>query len=60
MKLTATTGARRLVVQSSLGAGDSGSQLPLPLRLLMKVVLAGLPARGGLGRLPRPQGGRRQ
>ncbi|MEB8324666.1 SDR family oxidoreductase [Dietzia kunjamensis] len=34
------TGARRLVVQSSLGAGDSGSQLPLPLRLLMKVVLA--------------------
>ena len=34
------TGARRLVVQSSLGAGDSGTQLPLPLRLLMKVVLA--------------------
>ena len=34
------TGARRLVVQSSLGAGDSGSQMPLPLRLLMKVVLA--------------------
>lgn len=34
------TGARRLVVQSSLGAGDSGAQMPLPLRLLMKVVLA--------------------
>lgn len=33
-------GARRLVVQSSLGAGDSGVQMPLPLRLLMKVVLA--------------------
>lgn len=36
----AATGARRLVVQSSLGAGDSGTQMPLPLRLLMKVVLA--------------------
>lgn len=34
------TGARRLIVQSSLGAGDSGTQMPLPLRLLMKVVLA--------------------
>lgn len=34
------TGARRLVVQSSLGAGDSGSQMPLPLRLLMKGLLA--------------------
>lgn len=33
-------GARRLVVQSSLGAGDSGSQMPAPLRVLMKVVLA--------------------
>ena len=33
-------GVRRLVVQSSLGAGDSGAQMPLPLRLLMKVVLA--------------------
>lgn len=36
----AGTGVRRLVVQSSLGAGDSSVQLPLPLRLLMKVVLA--------------------
>lgn len=36
----AESGSRRLVVQSSLGAGDSGAQLPLPLRLLMKVVLA--------------------
>ena len=33
-------GVRRLVVQSSLGAGDSGSQMPAPLRLLMRVVLA--------------------
>ena len=28
------SGVRRLVVQSSLGAGDSGKQLPLPLRQL--------------------------
>lgn len=34
-------GCRRLVIQSSLGAGDSGSQMPLPLRLVMKAVLAG-------------------
>ena len=34
------SGPRRLVVQSSLGAGDSGAQMPLPLRLLMKAVLA--------------------
>lgn len=33
-------GVRRLVVQSSLGAGDSGSLMPAPLRLLMKAVLA--------------------
>lgn len=33
-------GVRRLVVQSSLGAGDSGSQLPAPLRLVMRVALA--------------------
>ncbi|WP_146361267.1 NAD(P)-dependent oxidoreductase [Arthrobacter yangruifuii] len=33
-------GVRRLVVQSSLGAGDSGSQMPAPLRLVMKAVLA--------------------
>lgn len=33
-------GVRRLVVQSSLGAGDSGAQMPLPLRVLMKAVLA--------------------
>ena len=33
-------GVRRLVVQSSLGAGDSGSQLPGPLRVIMRVVLA--------------------
>lgn len=33
-------GVRRLVVQSSLGAGDSGSQMPLPLRVLMKGLLA--------------------
>lgn len=40
--ITAMTGVgvRRLVVQSSLGAGDSGAQMPLPLRLLMKVLLA--------------------
>ncbi len=40
--ITAMTGVgvRRLVVQSSLGAGDSGVQMPLPLRLLMKVLLA--------------------
>lgn len=31
---------RRLVVQSSLGAGDSGSQMPARLRVLMKAVLA--------------------
>ncbi len=35
------TGVRRLVVQSSLGAGDSGSQMPGPLRLMMKAALAG-------------------
>lgn len=33
-------GVRRLVVQSSLGAGDSGSQMPLPLRLAMSALLA--------------------
>lgn len=33
-------GVRRLVVQSSLGAGDSGTLMPAPLRLLMKAVLA--------------------
>lgn len=30
----------RLVVQSSLGAGDSGTLMPTPLRMLMKGVLA--------------------
>lgn len=34
------SGIRRLVVQSSLGAGDSGAQMPVPLRLLLKVILA--------------------
>lgn len=34
------TGVRRLVVQSSLGAGDSASQLPGPLRLIMRTALA--------------------
>lgn len=34
------TGVRRLVVQSSLGAADSGSLVPAPLRVLMKTVLA--------------------
>lgn len=33
-------GVRRLVVQSSLGAGDSGQQLPQPFRLFAKVALA--------------------
>lgn len=33
-------GVRRLVVQSSLGAGDSGSQLPGPLGLITRVLLA--------------------
>ncbi|GAA3294950.1 NAD(P)-dependent oxidoreductase [Arthrobacter citreus] len=33
-------GVRRLLVQSSLGAGDSGKQMPAPLRLLMQVALA--------------------
>lgn len=33
-------GARRLLVQSSLGAGDSGSQLPGALGLLTKFALA--------------------
>lgn len=33
------TGTRRLLVQSSLGAGDSASQLPVPLRQLMQVLL---------------------
>lgn len=33
-------GVRRLLVQSSLGAGDSGSQMPAPLRLIMQAVLA--------------------
>lgn len=31
---------QRLMVQSSLGAGDSGSQMPAPLRMAMKVALA--------------------
>jgi len=33
-------GVQRLMVQSSLGAGDSGSQLPAPLRVAMKMALA--------------------
>ncbi|CEA08778.1 NAD dependent epimerase/dehydratase family protein [Arthrobacter saudimassiliensis] len=33
-------GVRRLLVQSSLGAGDSGSQLPGPLGFITKAVLA--------------------
>lgn len=33
-------GVSRLLVQSSLGAGDSGSLMPAPLRLLMKAALA--------------------
>lgn len=33
-------GVRRLVVQSSLGAGDSASQLPGPVRLIARLVLA--------------------
>lgn len=33
-------GVTRLLIQSSLGAGDSGSQLPVPLRQLMKILLA--------------------
>ena len=33
-------GVRRLVVQSSLGAGDSSSQLPGPLGLITRLVLA--------------------
>ena len=33
-------GVRRLLVQSSLGAGDSGSLMPAPLRVAMKVALA--------------------
>ncbi|WP_104101497.1 NAD(P)-dependent oxidoreductase [Arthrobacter sp. 08Y14] len=33
-------GVHRLLVQSSLGAGDSGSQMPAPLRLVMQAVLA--------------------
>ncbi|MCQ1945502.1 MULTISPECIES: NAD(P)-dependent oxidoreductase [unclassified Arthrobacter] len=33
-------GVRRLVVQSSLGAGDSASQLPGPLGLITRIVLA--------------------
>lgn len=35
-----SVGVRRLLVQSSLGAGDSATQLPVPLRQLMKVLLA--------------------
>lgn len=33
-------GVRRLVIQSSVGAGDSASQLPTPLRQLMSMLLA--------------------
>jgi uncharacterized protein YbjT (DUF2867 family) len=33
-------GVSRLIVQSSLGAGDSGALMPAPLRLIMKGVLA--------------------
>ena len=34
------TGARRLIVQSSLGAGDSASQLRAPLNLITPIMLA--------------------
>lgn len=37
-------GVRRLVVQSSLGASDSGSHMPLPLRVVMKARVALLPS----------------
>lgn len=33
-------GVRRLLVQSSLGAGDSAAQLPIPLNLITPLVLA--------------------
>lgn len=33
-------GVQRLMVQSSLGAGDSGKQMPAPLRMAMRVALA--------------------
>lgn len=33
-------GVRRLLVQSSLGAGDSARQMPVPFRQLMQVLLA--------------------
>ncbi|WP_431813766.1 NAD(P)-dependent oxidoreductase [Kocuria sp. cx-455] len=33
-------GVRRLIVQSSLGAGDSASQLPAPLNLITPIMLA--------------------
>lgn len=33
-------GIRRLVIQSSLGAGDSASQLPAPMRPVVKLMLA--------------------
>lgn len=34
-----SSGAKRLVVQSSLGAGDSGKQMPAVLRTLMQLLL---------------------
>lgn len=36
----AKAGVSRLVVQSSVGAGDSAKHLPIALRFLMKIVLA--------------------
>ena len=40
IKAMQQAGVRRLVVQSSLGAGDSSSQLPGPLGLITRVALA--------------------
>ncbi|MCC9173235.1 NAD(P)-dependent oxidoreductase [Arthrobacter sp. zg-Y179] len=40
VKAMQAQGVRRLVVQSSLGAGDSSSQLPGPLGLITRVALA--------------------
>ncbi|MCQ1955181.1 SDR family oxidoreductase [Arthrobacter sp. zg-Y826] len=40
VKAMQAQGVRRLIVQSSLGAGDSSSQLPGPLGLITRVALA--------------------
>lgn len=40
LKAMQDAGVRRVVVQSTLGAGDSAAQLPAPMRLMTRIALA--------------------